>query len=126
MKTLAVLAVALALSVPGSGFQVPGSGFQVRFHHVHYEVADPSAAMADAVATFGGTRQIVQGLGVGVKTGDIFLLFDRGGAESATPPLADAYNAGLAWLAARGITADPADVSRFPSGHHHLAFATSE
>jgi hypothetical protein len=52
-------------------------GVPVRYHHVHYRTADPAAAMADASARLNGVRTIVSGLGVGVKTADTYLLFDR-------------------------------------------------
>lgn len=52
-------------------------GAPVRFHHLHYRVGDPAVAMADAAATLKGTRTIVPGLGVGVRTGDTYVLFDR-------------------------------------------------
>jgi hypothetical protein len=61
-----VLALAAALN-----------GADVRFHHMHYRVSDPAAAMTESAARLAGVRAIVPGLGVGVRTGDTYLLFDR-------------------------------------------------
>ena len=41
----------------------------VRFHHAHYVVGDPSAAMSEAARRTEGMRVILQGLGVGVRAG---------------------------------------------------------
>ena len=149
MRTLAVLAVALALLVPGSRFPVPGSGVLVRgsgfavrgsqgtvaarFHHVHYRVADPAAAMTEAAARLGGTRQVVSGLGVGVDRGDVYVLYDRleesDPAEHAQRPLADAYDAAVRWLQGKGIVVGVGGVEKVSGAptarYHHLAFAVS-
>jgi len=66
MEVILVLALAAALN-----------GADVRFHHLHYRVRDPAAAMTAAAARLGGIRTIVPGLGVGVRTGDTYSLFDR-------------------------------------------------
>jgi hypothetical protein len=134
MRTPAGLTLALALSVLGSRFpvlgsgsQVPGSRFSVRFHHVHYDTPDPSAAMAGAVAKLGGTRAIVQGLGVGVKAGDVFLLFDRGEGRESPGGLDLQYRVAVEWLRSKGVSAPSVDVERYemPATFDHLAFATS-
>ena len=131
MSRLAVLTVALAVGVHGSGFTVQGSGFtvqsSVRLHHVHYNVGDPSAAMADVIAKAGGTRQIVPGLGVGVKIGDVFVLFDRADADSSARTAAESFSAAADWLKAKGLSVVASDVSRLSlaAGPHHMAFATS-
>lgn len=64
-----ILLLALAAALQGAG--------PVRFHHAHFRAADPSAAIADAAARFNGVRTIVSGLGVGVRVGTTYLLFDR-------------------------------------------------
>ncbi|MEO5897190.1 MAG: heavy metal-binding domain-containing protein [Vicinamibacterales bacterium] len=66
MAVILVLALAAALN-----------GADVRFHHLHYRVGDPAAAMTAAAARLGGVSTVVSGLGVGVRTGDTYLLFDR-------------------------------------------------
>ena len=134
MNPLALLAglalTSFALAVPGSRFPVQGS-LEVRFHHVHYRVADPSEAMDDALAKGGGTKEIVSGLGVGVRRGDDFLLFDRLTEED--PPelpqrtLSGAYDHAVEWLRARGVSVETSGrdrIAQAPSGrYHHLAFA---
>ena len=93
MIRVAVLALTLTAGVvltPGAPrwWQAPagpgrGSSPVLRFHHWHYRVGDPSAAMRQAAATFQGVRVLLRGLGVGVRIGDEYVLFDR--AESAEP-----------------------------------------
>ena len=61
-------------------------GANVRYHHAHYRTADPAAAMADAVTRVNGVRTIVPALGVGVKTADTYVLFDRLKDEEAGAP----------------------------------------
>jgi hypothetical protein len=63
------LLLALAVALQGAA--------PVRFHHAHYLAADPSAAISTAAARLNGTRTIVSGLGVGVRTGGTYALFDR-------------------------------------------------
>ncbi len=63
-----ILLLALAAAIHGA---------PVRFHHAHYRVGDPAAAMSEAAARLNGTRTIVSGLGVGVRTGNTYVLFDR-------------------------------------------------
>ena len=68
----------------------------VRFHHLHYRVPDPGDALGDAAEAFEGTRTILQGLGVGVRVGTQYVLFDR---QSGTDPRSgrrSAPDAGLA------------------------------
>jgi hypothetical protein len=136
---LAALALLAALAVQGSRFQVLGSevpGSQVlgslsaRLHHVHYRVEDPSAAMAALVERVGGTREVVSGLGVGVRIGGIFYLFDRGDAASRSDErtrLASAYERAIAWLRGKGIAVDTDGAAALadapPTPYHHLAFA---
>lgn len=76
-----ILLLALAVALQGAA--------PVRFHHAHYLVADPSAAMNEAAARLNGTRTIVSGLGVGVRTGTTYVLFDRREDEAADAPRLD-------------------------------------
>lgn len=107
----------------------------VRFHHVHYRVGDPSAAMSHVAAKVDGPRVLLPGLGVGVRAGDEFLLFDRldpsDQAQIAQPNLADAYRVAVAWFAGHGVVVSPNELagSRVSSGlvnerYDHLAFIT--
>lgn len=109
----------------------------VRFHHVHYRVGDPSAAMTHVAAKINGPRVVLPGLGVGVRAGDEFLLFDR--LDAADPPQItqpgppDGYRAAVAWLARHGVIASPSDLaasSVMPGlvneRYDHLAFETGD
>lgn len=116
-----------AMQRPAPSRQTP----TVRFHHVHYRVSDPGAALAPAVAALRGTRALLPGLGVGVRIGRQYLLFDREEAatqQSRTADVADVRQ----WLAARGL--DVADeeavtvAAALPADAvlDHVAFATSD
>jgi len=48
-----------------------------RFHHVHAKALDPSEDMGVYARTFSGVSVILQGLGVGVRLGPSYVLFDR-------------------------------------------------
>ena len=114
-----------------------GAETGVRFHHIHYRVGDPAAAMSGAAAKLESVRVIVPGLGVGIRTGAEYLLFDR--LEESDPPellqmtVSDAYDAAVAWLRRHGISALPATTrdlrvsSALPvARHHHIAFAADD
>src|SRR6476660_6814021 len=49
----------------------------LRFHHIHLRVADPAAAMNKYVRANGCTSVVLQGIGVGVRCGRAYLLFER-------------------------------------------------
>jgi len=87
---------------------------QVRLHHLHYRVTDPLAAMKAASGSTGSEPVILQGIGVGVRNGSEFLLFDRSAAPASGAPtsaIASSYQEVARWLAARGFDA-PAEPSR--------------
>lgn len=95
MRTLAALCAVLLI---GGG----GASTEFKFHHFHYRAGDPSSAMSEAVRRFSGTRVIVPGLGVGVRVGDEYLLFDRDHAAASgesQPAAAEAFEAAVKWLA---------------------------
>ena len=82
----------------------------LRFHHLHYRVADPGAALGNAADAFKGTRTILQGLGVGVRVGRQYVLFDRlesGTRSSRGRKPAAAYVEAVRWLAAKGVRVEP-------------------
>lgn len=128
-------ALLLASGAGALGGQSAGT-LVARLHHVHYMVADPAAAMADAVHATGGIRTIVQGVGVGVRTGREFVLFDRLDNEPASRsarPAADAYQAALRLLRQAGFTVEPsaANASRAINALpqlpvDHLGFAVDD
>ena len=49
----------------------------LRFHHLHYRVENPGAALGDAADKLEGVRTILQGVGVGVRVGREYVFFDR-------------------------------------------------
>lgn len=107
-----------------------------RFHHVHYVVADPAAAMADAVRATEGIRTIVQGVGVGVRSGREFVLFDRAGGDERRPAArsaAETYPEALTLLRRAGFVIEPSAASASRAlnalAHlpiDHLAFAVDD
>ena len=116
---LAFLAATLAASVlsvpagPHSG-QTPvdprpggaPSTATLRFHHFHYRAGDPSEAIRRAAETFQGMRVLLRGLGVGVRIGDEYVLFDR---TDATEPVDNrpetVYGSAVEWLRSHGFPA---------------------
>ena len=109
----------------------------VRFHHVHYRVGDPSAAMNHVVSRVDGTRVMVPGLGVGVRSGTEFLLFDRldpsDQPEVRQPKLPDAYRAAVSWFSRHGIVASPDSFASLQVAagivderYDHLAFVAQD
>jgi hypothetical protein len=129
----ALLCLAL-LQAPG-GVVPAAPQSRVRFHHVHYRVADPAAAMKAVAANTGGVTAIAPGLGVGVRVERTYALFERLDASDPPhpdqPPLREASAAAVRWLAARGIVADPAErmiplTDGSAERYHHIAFAASD
>lgn len=106
-----------------------------RFHHLHLAVPDPASAMNALAAKVQGTREIVQGLGVGVRSGGQYVLFERGG----DPPIAggasaaERYRRAVAWLTRHGATVEPQDFERSafaameaPGLVDHVAFSAPD
>ncbi len=90
--------------------QTPAAPVTLRFHHLHYRVPDPGAALGDAADAFRGTRTILQGLGVGVRVDRQYVLFDRMDPDSSSSPgpkPVDAYVEAVRWLAAKGVRVEP-------------------
>ncbi|HJR59697.1 MAG TPA: heavy metal-binding domain-containing protein [Vicinamibacterales bacterium] len=115
----------------------PAGPRALRFHHIHYRVGDPSAAMNAVAPKLEGVRVVVPGLGVGVRAGAEYLLFDR--LDDSAPPdlsqmtVPDAYASAVAWLAARGLTVTPGDLNRLRVSralpavpYHHIAFVAND
>jgi len=128
------LAAALALSqnpapsVP----RVPS----VRFHHLHFHTDDFAEALTAAAGTYGGTRALLEGLGPGVRVGDMYLLFERPTDERAgerRAATAVRVDAAAAWLRTHGIDVAVSDAARrvitSPPGEaplDHVAFAADD
>src|SRR5687768_7685748 len=115
LGVLLITAAALA-HLDASAARLPGAptfGFPVlRFHHLHLKVADPASAMSALAEKVQGTRMILQGFGVGVRSGDQYVLFDRADSDPATKALdgAEQYRRAAAWLRERGATVEPSDL----------------
>lgn len=130
MRTLACILLA-ALAAAQTHDRKP----RVRFHHLHQRVDDPAAAMNASAKALTGVRAIAPGLGVGVRVGDVYLLFerldetDRRGA--AQMDIGKAVTHAAEWLRAHGVEADPSGWERVtsatsPEAYHHVAFAAPE
>ncbi len=108
----------------------------LRFHHLHYRVADPGDALGEAATRLGGTRTIAQGLGVGVRVGREYVLFERESEGRSSVPArspSEAYAEATRWLSARGMNVVPASLGEsavargVPAGaFDHLAFAADD
>ncbi len=65
---------------------------------------------------FGGNRTILQGIGVGVRVGREYVLFDRDrggdGVRRATSQPVDVYQAAVAWLGNERNTRDSVAIAR--------------
>ena len=110
LEKLLVLTVACAwLSAIPAG-QVSPPTPSVRFHHYHFRVGEPAAAMNQAAITMKGTRVLLRGLGVGVRVGGVYALFDRLDASEAPTrapsSISSAYAAAREWLSAHGVEVD--------------------
>ena len=108
----------------------------VRFHHIHYRVGDPAAAMNAVAPKVDGVRIVVPGLGAGVRASAEYLFFDRMDESDAPsleqPPVAAALAAAVTWLAARGVRVAPGEPAQLRleelAGvrYHHVAFVADD
>lgn len=122
-----ITALLFAVVVIGEG----AASTELTFHHIHYRVGDPSEAMGAAVRRFSGTRVVVPGLGVGVRIGREYLLFDRADGSAtlvAQPAFADGFRAAQTWLAQRMFViarAEPPGIAMPDHAVDHIAFAAA-
>jgi hypothetical protein len=135
-----VVSLIVACAGPmGSAGQMPRAhGVAVRFHHLHYKVDDPGAALGEAASRLKGTRAIVQGIGVGVRIGREYVLFDRaagepGDASVRTRSAGDAYSEAVLWLTSHGVQTSPGSLAETSvprglssAGFDHIAFAAAD
>ena len=137
MTRTVAAAVFLALTSASPGWlQEPN--VDVRFHHLHYRTVDPGAALGDAAAQLKGVRAIAPGLGVGVRVGREYVLFERADGDAASRSIrlraaADAYAEAVRWLASQGASVQPASLAATSVGaalpgatFDHLAFAADD
>jgi len=107
------LGVAIALAAPTTA-RAPLTPAGLHFHHLQLRVADPAAAMATYTRVNGCAEAILQGLGVGVRCGSTYLLFDRDDDPAPAGTMSAAVTVGgsgdHATVRARLAVADPAAV----------------
>jgi Heavy metal binding domain len=134
MMRIAFAAIAVATFAGSVGPQPP-AGPSVRFHHLHYRVLDPGALLRQTTGDLQGSRAIVQGVGVGVRVGREYVLFEResrdGGGRPRVPSAA--FAEAVAWLTSRGVTVHPQELGQtlvnraLPAEtFDHLGFATDD
>jgi hypothetical protein len=132
-----MLVAAAMATLPGAAPRTasPQTTPPLRFHHLHYRVANPGAALGDAADAFQGTRTIQQGLGVGVRDGREYILFDRDGPDAVRPKrraLSDDYADAVRWLTSRGLVVEPVSLAGtrvargWPDTLDHIAFASAD
>lgn len=109
-----LIAVATALLMPTAAEQAGSRVPPVRFHHLHYRVGEPAAAMNHGAALLNGSRVLLRGLGVGVRVGAEYVLFDRIDRSETTdatrvdrPSAESPYVSARTWLRAHGVTVEP-------------------
>ena len=136
--SLPALAVAAVLALPQS--QTPGipKAPTVRFHHLHFRTDDFAGVLTAAAGTHGGTRTILEGLGPGIRVGDVYLLFerppdDRDERAGERGEAAARVDAAAEWLRTRRIEVTLSDAARRvitgPVGDaplDHVAFAAED
>lgn len=110
----------------------------IRFHHLHYSVADPGAQLRPAAEALQGVRTIVPGVGVGVRVEREYLLFARATADSdasrrPTRSAADLYADAVRWLSRRGFAVQPSSLRETRVARSlprerldHIAFAADD
>ncbi len=136
LLALAFSAAVLAVDARNTRTNAQASPVPVRFHHLHYRVGDPAAAMARAVRGLEGVRVILQGFGVGVRAGREFLLFDRAAPEDRSggrPSAHASYQLAVERLKEWGFAADPLLPSHLrvltvgaEGPLHHVAFVADD
>ena len=113
-------ALALAATLTLSLNQTPGipQASAVRFHHLHFRTDDFAAALTAAAGTHRGVRTILEGLGPGVRVGDVYLLFERppsdaaDGAADRVESAPARVDAAVEWLRTRRIEVAVSDAGR--------------
>lgn len=135
MSRIAILLLATVLT--GFAASQVRPAITVRFHHLHYRVPDPGALLREASAALQGTRAIVQGVGVGVRVGREYVLFEREAAHTAPRSRRFEPSAAFAeasrWLSGHGLTVLPDRFDRTlvanglpPEVLDHVGFATDD
>jgi hypothetical protein len=105
-----LIAVATALLLLTATERADSRIPSVRFHHLHFRLGEPAAAMNHGAALLNGSRVLLRGLGVGVRVGAEYALFDRLDRSDAADAsrvgqlsTESAYISARAWLRAGGV-----------------------
>jgi hypothetical protein len=112
--TVWVRAVALvsACALIPSHAPTRAAAAQLRFHHFHFRVGEPAAALSFGVQALAATRVMQRGLGPGVRLGGGYAFFDRLDASQAGDRSGGsaerAYGQAREWLQSHGIDVDDA------------------
>jgi hypothetical protein len=115
---LPALALAAALALPQNQAPGPPQSIAVRFHHLHFLTDDFAEALTAAAGTYSGTRALLEGLGPGVRVGDVYLLFERPPddrderAGERRDAVAARVDAAAEWLRTRRIEVTVSDAAR--------------
>ena len=80
--SLAIVCTLVAFAAP---LQMDAAAPSVRFHHFHFQVGEPVAALNFGMTAVNGSRVLLPGLGVGVRVGAEYALFDRIDASEVSP-----------------------------------------
>src|SRR5215212_2697983 len=109
---LAIVSACALLAYPVSS---RAASPQVRFHHFHFRVGDPAAALSFGAQALKGTRVLQRGLGPGVRVGGGYAFFarmDPSDTGSAWGGSAErAYVRARGWLQAHGVDVADGDLA---------------
>src|SRR4026208_1538292 len=133
-----ILASAFCTLAPLALFSRDQTTSSVRFHHLHFRVADPAQSMNQAATALNGTRVLLRGLGVGARIGNEYALFDRLDVDEAPRDrhlsVEESFMAARTWLTDHGVEVEshvtrarPALAKLFDGEVlDHVAFTTAD
>jgi len=140
-KRVTWVALAIGVFQPVQRSAQDTAPVSLRFHHLHYRVADPGEALGQAAEQLKGTRVILKGLGVGVRVGREYVLLDRetnddgpvAGSGRRGRTASQAYAEAAQWLTQRRLVIHPVALAqtgvaaaRLSATLDHLAFAADD
>src|SRR3954468_8968912 len=123
LRPLAIASACALLAYPASP---RAAATQVRFHHFHFRVGDPAAALSFGAQALKGTRVLQRGLGPGARVGRGYAFFERFDASDTRSGMRDpgsgirgaragsaerAYGQARDWLLAHGIDVGEGDIA---------------
>src|SRR5215213_2118592 len=112
LRPLAIVSACALLAHPASP---RAAASQVRFHHFHFRVGDPAAALSFGAQALKGTRVLQRGLGPGLRVGGGYAFFERVDASDTRSVRGGsaerAYVQAREWLLAHGIDVADGDIA---------------